>query len=204
MGIFFLSMGILLAAKAYPQSQTTYDKDRHTYTTTGEKILGVGLADAAKIASSFATYNSWLFSGINGEKGNKRKLICILKELNYQRIKDSHRMTLIFDVDLFFPLGREDASLHFAITGIRKKGAKLTGYSLLLSEKSLIIDSILFRVDLKAIGPKQSKLTYYSALRLKYLFDMFFNLERYKRNISWRIEKIISNFEKRVRDLYPP
>jgi len=196
-----LALLVLLLAAHSVETQTRYDDDTDEYTTSGQVRLDVPFDTLARVAGDFVRYRDWALRDING--AGERDFITLLRDVRFRPRGDAGLgiFTLRFDVDLVWPVGSEDNLIHFRVAqavpapngGVREMRVKLYGTNVMIDE---------FMVRLRALPDGAgSRVKFSSRVRFDGFFDTFLSMARYKRNVEWRIVKVIQNLKTHVERL---
>lgn len=180
-------------------THTVYDDDTDTYITKGRVEIDVPFAQVVQVAGAFTRYRDWALRGINRRPGGKT-FITQLHDVLYHPggAKGRGVFDVVYDVDLVWPFDSEGEVIRFAVTevvrppsgGVQRLAVRLGGDSLLIERFSLV----LWAID-RGDG---STVRFESRTRFVGLVDTFFTLSVYRRNIEWRIGKVIRNLRAHV------
>lgn len=184
------------AADDAVHTHTVYDDDTDTYITRGRVEITVPFTQVVQVAGAFDRYRDWALKGINRRPGGKT-FITQLHDLRFYPGGAGGRgaFDLVYDVDLVWPFDREGEIIRFAVTeivrtaegGVQRLAVKLGGDSLLIEQISLV---------LWATGRGAgTTVRFESRTRFVGLVDTFFTLSVYRRNIEWRIGKVVRNLQ---------
>ncbi len=187
------------AIRGTVNARTLYDDDADTFVTRGWVGLEVPLPVLARIAGDFAAYRTWALHDIN-KKPDGENFITQMHDVRFTPggAGPEGAFDLYFDIDLVWPFGSEGNIMRFAVVearhrpdgGVDRIVARLYGDSALLDD---------FRLTLEATGDdKASVVRFDSRVKVDGFFDTFFTLATYRRNVEWRIVKVIQNLEARV------
>lgn len=175
-------------------SSTQFDKKIDAYVTTGEVLSPIPVSHLATIANNFSNYNNWALKGINGGEGNPHKFLLQIREMTYIQREPWGRFQVNYDIDLLWPLGRKGNLITFDIVDATYKEKMIKSLTIDLQEKSLFINTFRLHLEMDT-QQKQSRIRFHSTVKLASLIQLFFNLNNYKRNIEWRIIKVIKNLQ---------
>ncbi len=192
-----LALVLLLGATAI-HTKTLYDDERDEYTTFGSVRLDVPFDTLTRVAGDFAHYRDWSLKGINAD--GDRDFISLLRDVRF-RPRGSEGLgifSLKFDVDLVWPFGSANNLIHFKVVratpapggGVREMRVKLFG-------DNVMIDDFSLRLIAEPNGPG-SRVRFNSRTRFDGFFDTFLSMARYKKNVEWRIVKVIKNLKAHV------
>lgn len=192
-----LALVLLLGAAAI-STRTLYDDHLDEYTTSGSVRLDVPFDTLTGVAGDFAHYRDWALKGING--GGERDFITLMRDVRFRpRGSDGLGIfSLTFDVDLVWPFGSTSNLIHFRVVratpapngGVREMQVQLFG-------DNVMIDAFSLRLTAEPDGPG-SRVRFSSRTRFDGFFDTFLSMARYKRNVEWRIVKVIGNLKAHV------
>jgi hypothetical protein len=178
-----------------PQVKTHYDDDIDAYVTQGVIKVGVPLDDLATMAAAFKTYRQWALLGIN-RNASGTPYMTILNRVTYHpdRPFGKGHFAILFDVDLIWPFGSDDNVVIFGITHAtpRENGPGIGRLAVTLHGDNSLLKR--FEIDLTATGDeKDSQVNFRGVVKLNSLVDAFFSLEGYRKNIEYRIIKVLKN-----------
>lgn len=194
----------LCAAPAVADSvktRTVYDDDREMFVTTGEVVLTVPFETVAKVAGAFAAYRDWALVDINRRPGGKA-FITRFHDVRYLPGGAGGRgaFDLIYDVDLVWPFGSENDLIRFAVKEVRPVAGvpgAVHRMAVELGGDSALIET--FELVLWATGDTNgSRVRFKSETRFVGIVDTFFPMSVYRKNVEWRIGKVIQNLQAHV------
>ena len=206
--VLLLALAALCAGGVAPawaddvETVTRYDDDTDTYSTDGVVRLSVGIHDVARVAAAFREYRRWSLKGINGDEDNSRDFITLLRDVRYKAGGPRRVGTfkVKFDVDLIWPFGSEGNFIDFALIESRPlKGAPedaphIDRMTIRMAGESAVLDH--FSLTLEASGDAQkSEVRFECRVKFISILDTFFSMARYKKNIEWRIIKVVKNLK---------
>ena len=182
------------------ETHTRYDEETSVYGTDGRVTLGVPIGDLARVAAGFSAYRTWALRGINGDDDNSRDFITLLRDVDY-RNGGRQRVGVFeieFDVDLIWPFGSEGNVIAFDLVEARHvAGSKTNGVDrirVVLSTKSAVLETFSLTLEAKGKG-EESEVRFTCRVKFVGLIDTFFSMKRYKKNIEWRIVKVVKNLK---------
>lgn len=195
---------VLILAAAQVQTDTRYDDDKDEYTTSGHIQLDVPFATLTRVAGDFARYRDWSLKGINGS--GERDFITLLRDVHF-RPRGSAGLgifSLKFDVDLVWPFGSDGNLIHMRIAqAVPAPEGGVQELRVVLFGDNVMIDDFQVRLVARPDGAG-SRVKFYSRTRFDGFFDTFLSMSRYKRNVEWRIVKVIKNLKAHVEALPKP
>lgn len=181
------------AFKRSVEVESNYNSRNSSYQTKGKVVIPSSYRVVGKVGRKFDAYRNWALKNINGGPGNPKGFISILKDLRYNEAKKY--FLVIYDVDLVFPFGRSDRELNFRVLNLKESQGVLSGYSIGLDETSAVISDFSLKIKLGPAGKGQTVVEFESFFKLRWVFNQFFNLEKYKENVEFRILTIIENLK---------
>lgn len=200
----FALFALLAAAPAAAErvvTRTVYDDDREMFVTTGEVTLDVPFETVARVAGAFDRYRTWALVDINRRPSGK-PFITQFHDVRYLPGGAGGRgaFDLVYDVDLVWPFGSEGDIIRFAVADVRSvpgvPGA-VQRLAVQLGGDSALIER--FDLALWASGDaKGSVVRFKSETRFVGIVDTFFSMSVYRRNVEWRIGKVIQNLQAHV------
>lgn len=182
-------------------TRTVYDDDREMFVTTGRVTLAVPFEVVTRVAGAFADYRGWALADINRRPGGKA-FITQFHDVRYLPGGAGGRgaFDLVYDVDLVWPFGSEGDVIRFAVTEVRPVAGVSGGVERLavrLGGDSALIES--FDLVLWATGDGAgSTVQFKSETRFVGIVDTFFPMSVYRKNVEWRIGKVIQNLQAHV------
>ncbi len=182
-------------------TRTVYDDDREMFVTTGEVTLDVPFETVARVAGAFDRYRAWALVDINRRPSGK-PFITQFHDVRYLPGGAGGRgaFDLVYDVDLVWPFGSEGDIIRFAVAEVRRvPGAPdaVQRLAVQLGGDSALIER--FDLALWASGDaKGSVVRFKSETRFVGIVDTFFSMSVYRRNVEWRIGKVIQNLQAHV------
>lgn len=197
-----LTLAALATAAAAADGVTTrtvYDDDADTFVTTGRVVLDVPFATVTRVAAAYDRYRDWALVEIN-QKPDGGEFITMLRDVRYLAGGAGGRgaFDVTYDVDLVWPFGSEGDILRFAVKrdrhhpdgGVDQLAVELGGDSRLIEAFDLVLTA--------RPHPKGAVVDFESRTRFVGVVDTFFPLSVYRKNIEWRIGKVIGNLKKHV------
>ena len=196
---------LLLPASAHAaekvSTRTVYDDDRDMFVTTGEVVLTVPFETVARVAGAFGAYRDWALADINRRPGGK-SFITRFHDVRFLAGGAGGRgaFDLVYDVDLVWPFGSENDIIRFAVTerrpvdgvpgAVKRLAVELGGDSALIETFELVLwatgdgagSTVKFRSETRFVG----------------IVDTFFPMSVYRKNVEWRIGKVIQNLQAHV------
>ncbi len=195
-----LILSLLIALPAFAakvKTRTYYDDESEAYYTRGDVVLQVPMTDLARVAGALDAYRKWSLKGINGSKKDDRDFITQLRDVRHGGggSKGLGVFDVHFDVDLVWPFGSKGNIVRFEITRlVQNPGGGIKSMHLGLYSKNIILKTFNLRLDADG-DAKTSRVKFRSQVRFAGAIDTFFSLARYKKNIEWRIVKVIKNLK---------
>jgi len=205
-----LLVGISLTTAAYAdevKAHTWYDDDYDEFRTRGHVDLDLPLSTVTRVAAAFDDYRLWALHDINLKK-NGDKFITLLRDVRFRPNRGKMgAFEVTYDLDLVWPFGSEGDRILFAL---RTRRAHPDGgvdrLVVGLGEESSLLHN--FYLELQATGDAQrSRVSFYARVEILGVIDAFFSLGRYRRNIEYRIVKVVQNLGlwlKKTRSAAPP
>lgn len=180
-------------------TRTHYDDDDDAFVTTGRVVLDVPFATVTRVAAAYDRYRDWALVDIN-QKPDGDDFITQLRDVRYLAGGAAGRgaFDLTYDVDLVWPFGSEGDILRFAVKrerrhpagGVDQLAVELGGESGLIEQFDLVLTA--------RPHPKGAVVDFESRTRFVGIVDTFFPLSVYRKNVEWRIGKVIGNLKKHV------
>ncbi len=193
------------AAAKEVNARTVYDDDEDVFITSGWVGLEVPLPVLARVAGDFATYGDWSLRGIN-RKASGKKFITLLNAVRFLPGGAGGRgaFDVHFDIDLVWPFGSTDNIIRFGIKQARTlPGGGVDRLEVTLHGENTLLDD--FHLVLEATGDdKVSIVRFRSRVKVDGFFDTFFTLDTYRRNVEYRIVKVIENLKHHLDQRGPP
>jgi len=174
--------------------QTTYDDDRDVFITTGTVHLESSVDALQTVAGHLSQYGRWALRGIN-IKASGKPFIIKLRSVDFlpgPPYGKGH-FKVGFDVDLVWPFRRKGQTIKFGVVEARKAPpAGIDRLEIDLYGSSRFIKG--FRIVLVALpNGEGSAVAFKAEVKLTGFIDTFFPLGVYRRNIEYRVVKVIEN-----------
>jgi hypothetical protein len=189
---------ILMPAQAFAapgmEVKTTYDDERDRFITKGEIHLATPVTAVQTVAARFEEYGRWALRGIN-LKASGKPFIIQLRTVEFFPGPPYGKgyFQVGFDVDLIWPFGRKNQTIMFGIVdarpatngGIHRLEVDLYGPSRFIKGFKIVLVA-LAKADRSAV-------LFEAEVKLTGFVDTFFPLSVYRRNIEYRVVKVIEN-----------
>ena len=167
--------------------------------------IDVPLDRLCEVAGDFVSYGQWTLYSINNRPEGGRFTI-LLKAVDYERTADSNHgvFNVKYDLDVIWPFGRTDQVIPFVIhKAVKRPEGGVDHLEIVLGNDSLLLDT--FKVILLASGDaKKSVIRFKSEVAFASLVNPFFNLAGFRKNIEWRIVRVLKNLKRRLQPSMPP
>ena len=207
--VLCLTVGV--ARSEVRQIKTHFDDDADVYVTTGYLELEVPLDELAVAAADFHGYAKWALNDIN-RNASGDPYITLIRGVEFKtgRPLGMGHFAVRFDVDLIWPFGSKNEVIRFGVMHLKERadGPGIERLTYDLFEDSSVLKT--FHLDLHAVGDGQrSRVNFKARVKLSSLLDTFFSMSAYKKNIEYRIVKILKNLrdytaeERRLREKKP-
>ena len=184
--------GVALAGK--PSTKAWYDDDSGTFTSTGTVPVAVSLSRLGVIAGDFRNYRKWALRQIN-QKPKGGKFNVLIRDVYYRPGGSAGHgaFDLIYDVNLIWPFGSKDNMATFDIVKVSKRAdGGIDRMVCKLGKTNKLLDR--FDIDLRAEGNEnESRVVFRNDVKFVSLVNAFFSLKQYKKNIEWRVIKVLDN-----------
>lgn len=198
--IFFLGH-VPVFAGADIEAQTYFDDERNVYVTTGKAPIDGFINRLGAAAADYPRYREWSLIDINGDSDNSRRFISIIRDIEYQPALPRKFFDVTYDVDLIWPFGSEGKHLMFEIFPAAWEQEELRKLTIRLAEENFFLDQFDLTMELEEQN-QSSELKFLFEMKLASFVDIFFSLEKYKKNIEWRIVRVIKNLQGHVSSQY--
>jgi len=172
-----------------------YDKKHGHFITKGRLKLDIPHSIISNIALDFKKYRLWVLNDINDEKGKKHDFLTRLRDINVYDKADRGKIKaeILYDLDLIFPFGKKGEKIIFILDNITIMNSLLRSYEIKIAESNFAMNSLNVKLDLKPISQKESEITFYCVVEMSSILNLFLSLKKYKKNIEWRLVKVIKN-----------
>lgn len=186
---------------------TSHDSSASLYRSVGRVALPVDdLKVATSVILSFKEYGDWALLGINGDEGNSQKFIALLKGMDFLEGSEKGSSTsaeglfdVLYDVDLIWPFGSKNHRVQLRVGGLeRDESGQVKRLRLDLSQSNLVLSSFSVLFEVTSDTDRNVWVDFQCETRFAGWIDTFFNVERYKRNIEWRLMKLMGNLVART------
>lgn len=188
-----VSVAPALASEAI-ETSTFYDREKDLYVTTGTALIDGTLAQLGYAAGDYSKYRDWSLAGINGDADNPRRFISLVQDIRYRRVDSKQYFDITYDIDLIWPFGSKGNQLPFEISGEVWDGKELRRMVASLAGGSFFIDRFDLSLELIKVSGS-SAVKFVCEMKLTPIIDVFFSLEKYVKNIEWRVLKVIRNLQ---------
>lgn len=190
--------GAKAGAESSVVTRTVYDDDTDAFVTTGRVVLDVPFATVIRVAAAYPAYRDWALHGINRKPGGG-EFITLLHDVRYRPGAAAGRgaFDVVYDVDLVWPFGSKGDVLRFAVREARAVEGGIDRLSVALGGDSALIDTFDLVLNARP-HPRGAVVDFQSRTVFVGVVDTFFPLSVYRRNIEWRIAKVISNLKRHV------
>ncbi len=197
--VFFPSIAQTSVVEEGASTHTYYDDDRGMFMSRGEVRVGVPLNELAEVAGDFAHYGDWTLYGINDRPGGGSFTI-ILKAVDYVP-GGSYGLGIFnirYDLNVIWPFGRTNQVIPFEVAkAVRRPDGGVDHLEFVLGNDNMLLDT--FKVVLRASGDEQrSVVRFRSEVAFASLVDAFFTLKGFRKNIEWRIVRVLKNLKRRL------
>lgn len=179
------------------ETNTFYDRERDRYVTTGTALIDGTLAQLGYAAGDYSKYREWSLVGINGDTDNPRRFISLVQDIQYRAIGSKQYFDITYDIDLIWPFGSKGNQLPFEISGEEWDGKELRRMVASLAGNSFFIDRFDLSLELIKVS-ESSAVKFVCEMKLAPIVDAFFSLEKYRKNIEWRVLRVIKNLQSYV------
>jgi len=175
------------------QTKTWYDDDVDEFRTRGHVDLDLPLVTVTALAAAFDDYRLWALRDINRKK-NGGTFITQLRDVRFRpQAGKKGAFVVAYDLDLVWPFGSEGEHLQFDVREARAHpSGGIDRLVVGLGQDSALLNN--FHLTLVATGDDtKSRISFYSRVEIVGVIDAFFTLGVYRRNIEYRIVKVVEN-----------
>ncbi len=195
---------IMVCFFLFPSRPSAQDKietvlKNQLYVTRGFLSLPIAFSALREILDDYSTYREWALEGMDGKDPVSKKFIGIFSDIIY--LPEQHFFEVVFDVNLPWPFGSKGNKIQFKIKE-EQNDEKAKRMTLVMATTSFAVEHA--SLSFEAYGLSGGSVLIFTA-RLKFssLIGLFFNIDSYKKNVEWRIGRMVKNLKKRVGFLYP-
>jgi len=177
-----------------PRVNTVYESERDVFITVGRVDMPCGLGPLTTLAARFGEYRNWSLRGINEKASGKAFIIKLLDVVHRPGTPGRlGHFAITFDVDLSWPFRERGSTIKFGVNNVRRyKEDGIDRMSVRLFGVNRIIKR--FELDLAAEGDDtNSSLQFKAIVKLHPVVDAVFPLSVYRKNIEYRIAKVVLN-----------
>lgn len=174
-------------------SSSTYRNDEKIYITTGESLFTLQYEDIQPTLTEFHRYKDWMLAGLDGRDPVSAKFIGQLTGIEY--VEGNDILTVEFTVNLPWPFGSKGNRLPFSIT--KDTGGRDLHLFFSLNQNSAVLSRASLDLTLSPRG-SETYFTFEAQVKFSWIIGLFFSETLYKKNIEWRIMKLIENIVLRV------
>ena len=200
-----LGLGPTRAEKVH--TATWYDDNVDEFRTRGYVDLDLPLPTVTAVAAAFDDYRLWALRHINHKKGGGT-FITQLRDVRFlPRAGKQGAFVVYYDLDLIWPFGSDGQRLQLDVQEARPHpSGGVDRLVVRLGHGSSLLNN--FHLTLVATGDgTKSRISFYSRVEIVGIIDAFFTLGVYRRNIEYRIVKVVQNLGfwlKKRRSAPPP
>ncbi len=187
--ILFLLFSLSSVAVYAIEVTTVYTDDQY-YVSLGIVDIGLPAESLSSILTDFAHYRNWALKGLDGRDEVSKGFIGILRDVAYLPAEEV--FVLYYDINLSWPFGSKDHTVRFILKQERSSEGLIRRLSLKLEEKSFTLKDAGFYMVLTPYG-SGARIKATARVKFSWLINLFFHLEKYRKNVDWRIERIIEN-----------
>ncbi len=169
---------------------TTVYTDDHYYVSSGFVDIDFPAETLSALLTDFVHYRNWALKGLDGRDEVSKEFIGILRDVAYLPAEEV--FVLYYDINLSWRFGSKGHTVRFILKQERSSEGLIRRLSLKLEEKSSTLKDAGFYMVLTPYG-SSARIKATARVKFTWLINLFFRLERYRRNVDWRIERIIEN-----------
>lgn len=189
--LIFLDITILFPSSVFSlEGLKTYYNDDGYYITEGSVVVPVPVFLANRIISDYRHYNRWALKGMDGRDPISKEFIGILKDVRYLH---PETLEVYYDVNLPWPFGMKDKSVRFAIDSSIYSGMDYIKMSFTMDQEAAALENSSLQFEVVG-NERESEILFTFGLKFTPLVNLFFSLPSYKKNIEWRIIRVLKNF----------
>ena len=173
---------------------TSYETKRDVFITIGHVTMPCGLEPLTELAARFESYRDWALRGINKKASGKAFIIKLLDVAHRPGTPGPQgHFAITFDVDLSWPFRERGSTIKFGVDRVRRyKQNGIDRMSVSLFGVNRLIKR--FELELAADGDQvSSRLAFKAVVKLHPVVDTFFPIGVYRKNIEYRIAKVVLN-----------
>ncbi len=193
----FSLYGLLDSVAQNAVTETSYNSQESLYITDGYIELDVPLKELASVASDFKSFDNWALFDINGTKEEPKDFISLIRSLQFIEKKNLGMFIIGYDIDLIWPFGSTGNEIGFSIDQANYSNGQIKDLHIGIGGYSTIIKHFLLKLGVEG-DKNKSIIRFHCETRLASFIDLFLSLSVYKKNIEWRVIKVIKNLRNHV------
>jgi hypothetical protein len=207
-GVFLGAFGGVVGGWAnQSEVMTSHDSSASLYRSVGRILLPVDLKVATSVILDFSEYSKWALDDINGDDANSQKFIALLRGMEFlvtpeKNSKDAPEegvFDVFYDVDLIWPFGSKNNRVQLKVRGLERDSlGQVKRLRMELAQSTLVLSSFFVLFEVKADTDRKAWVDFQCETQFAGWIDTFFSVERYKRNIEWRLMKLMRNLAART------
>lgn len=174
-------------AVAIPVSTT---KSSNRYNTEGAVYFQVPYSNVHRVLTDYSNYNAWLLNGLNGKDDVSKNFLLIMKEITYTT--NGRAFILTYDINFIWPFGSTGNQLTLGIDASNTVGKAHTLRLFPLAPISFI-DDVVITILISNDNARGTAADFAVTILIAPILDFFFSMDLYKRNIEWRVLRIVEN-----------
>lgn len=199
--ILALGLSFFAPSPVLAQSDLQTVQEAHgLYRTSGVVRVARPLESVEAVLARREAYSRWLLRGIDGSDPVSADFIGVLRHIDYH--PDRRRFVLTYDVNLPWPLGSRGNTIEFAHADDRvreaARGTWLRRHRIFLAqpEGAVEVASLDYRLEAETGrdgGEDHTRIEFVARIGVSWLVGLFLNLDTYRDNMEWRIERVLGN-----------
>ena len=186
---FFLHADTMISGAGSRYTKTVRTNDKR-YITQDSVTIPTPLESAILLIESTDTWNTWMFSGMDGsEKVDHFLLIYIID----MEILERSSLKVMIDFRFLRNLGKKAECIPFSIAWNYSSDGLLENCTVTLDKPNAMLESARYTITISG-SDNQSMIDYNAEVKLKGFFDFMVSLRSYRKTIEWYLDRIITNY----------
>ena len=188
-----LTLTCTVTGVANVETATRYDETTSSFVTTGTVKFDVSRPLLSRVAGDFAGYGRWALKGVNGSAGNDKGFLTLLRSLTFHESSSPPYFQVLYDIDVVWPFGSTGNVIRFALIDVERDAIGPTRLVASLADSSIAVERFVLEMKLSG-NESESRVDFRCETKLTPWLNVFFNLEAFRRNVSWRLVQVLHNF----------
>ena len=181
----------------------TYRDDEGYYVSDGSLDFRQSFTTVQSVLLDFERYNVWATRGQDGKDPASAKFTGFLTGVGYDRPADV--LSIIYDVNLFWPFGSKDNNARFKIDIARSPAAgqdRRCSIGFRFMDWSIAFENALLNFTLLEKPDRGCRLDFQLKVKLAWFLLPFFPIDSYKKHVANRVVLMMSSLSSYINAAY--